>query len=79
MKKLYVVRPIGQYYNSDVWISPSFDIIWLYKDEYFSKSSWEPNIFGIEKVDVLCYQGFKDLTGIVLAPGEYTTIKVQEG
>jgi len=72
--KLYVVRGIG-FNADDVWLSNKFEVTMLREDScmdgsWFSCLDWESSSFHGD------YLSFRDGTGVVLDPGEYTTVTV---
>ena len=71
MKKLYVVRGIGCW-ATDVWASTDYNVTML---ENTVRTSWRS--VGSTR-EVMCYNGFRRLTGITLKPGEYTEIEMRE-
>ena len=72
MKKLYVVRGLGEW-AEDIWVSSDFEVTMLHQ-EYDHSRNWKSEA---GKQDFLCYEGFTRVTGIELKPGEYTTISIE--
>ena len=81
MKKIYVVRGIGECFRGDVWISKDFQITMLKDFEHGGIGANSSTCWGSDGAfgESLCYEGFRRATGIRLAPGEYTTIEFKEG
>lgn len=71
MKKIYVVRGIG-IWKWRLWASHDFEVTVLEETLAGWKSYYT-------RREMLCYRGFRRLTGIKLRPGEYTTVEVREG
>lgn len=73
MKKVYVTRGLG-FNDNEVWMG-DFKSTMLRESGYeigswFSAEDWDDGTAN------WTYQGFHDLTGIELAPGEYTLIEL---
>jgi hypothetical protein len=75
VKKLYVVRGLGAW-DGNVWASTHFDVTFLEQSKVVSKpGSWRSQD---PTGQSMCYNGFQNLTGVCLKPGEYTTIECKE-
>jgi hypothetical protein len=74
MKKLYVVRGIGKFIDDAVRASEDPEVTMLEKRSG-RRGRWSTALYSAA---YLCYYDFNWLTGIELAPGEYTMIKVGE-
>ena len=76
MIKLYVVRGIGPHLRSWLHVSTNYDVTMLEHDTgWVTLRQWKSALRGAAEI---CYADFRKQTGIRLAPGEYTAIKIGE-
>lgn len=76
MIKLYVVRGIGRHYRNWLYVSANYEVTMLRQDTgWIFSEQWLSNLRSAAEI---CYADFRKQTGIRLAPGEYTAIKIGE-
>ncbi len=71
MKTIYIVRGSGAW-SGRAWASQDFEVTML-------EATWQGWKSYHGSRELMCYKGFRNLTGIKLRPGEYTTIEVRKG